>query len=102
VSDNGNPTKTKGKSDVDKSSNFDNAAFIYPNPNNGLFTLLLKFPIQKGEITIYNELGIKIYNTEINNSTKMDFSLSDLKPGIYFLNIISDSNIKPIKFIIMN
>ncbi|MFC2111085.1 T9SS type A sorting domain-containing protein [Bacteroidota bacterium] len=70
---------------------------IYPNPANN--ELIIKYvdynPIQ---IHIYNVAGILIKEIELNNS-KNKIEISDLKIGIYFIQIISDNGITTKKFV---
>ncbi len=62
-----------------------NAVNIYPNPTNGVFSLLLeesKSEVQS--ISIYNTLGMNIYHS-FNYQPIID--LSNQKNGIYFLHV---------------
>lgn len=59
-----------------------NARLIaYPNPNNGLFTLLAN---QKIEVKIYNSLAQLIF-TDCLNATENQLNLKDIPAGIYWL-----------------
>jgi len=69
---------------------------IYPNPNNGAFTIATK-EIEFG-IVISNIIGEKIYSSIINSqSTIVNF---DAPNGIYFLNIKTAQGISTKKLII--
>ena len=62
---------------------------IYPNPSNGKFTIQIsdgKMLLAKGKIEIYNEFGKKVLRSEIKNQ-KLDFDISDMPNGIYFVKI---------------
>ena len=63
---------------------------IYPNPNNGSFTL-------KGEsdetIRIVNQLGQFIRTIELNSGNNYTGSVSNLAPGIYFLIDSNEKNL---------
>lgn len=63
---------------------------IYPNPSNGIFTLNLQSA--KGEIYIYNLLGEVIYKSKMNSSVSR-IDLSEHANGIYFVRVISGSEI---------
>lgn len=63
---------------------------IYPNPSNGIFTLNLQSA--KGEIYIYNLLGEVIHNSKMNSSVSKIY-LSEHANGIYFVRVISGSEI---------
>ena len=56
---------------------------IYPNPNNGSFTIIS--PMEQGNIEIVNSLGQSIENTSFNQSNIQ--INKDLSPGVYFLKI---------------
>ncbi len=70
---------------------------IYPNPNNGSFTV--KYAAQNTDnitFRIYNTNGQLIFNELIkthNNVIIKDFDMSGYSKGIYQLQIITDSNI---------
>ncbi|MBI3500248.1 MAG: T9SS type A sorting domain-containing protein [Bacteroidetes bacterium] len=57
---------------------------IYPNPSSGKF--ILSTELTKGEVTIYNMQGEKIYSSQIN-STKTEITLSNQPQGIYFIQL---------------
>ncbi|MBI3501208.1 MAG: T9SS type A sorting domain-containing protein [Bacteroidetes bacterium] len=64
--------------------NLDNLISVYPNPTNGKFNLSSE--ITKGEISIYNMQGEKIYSSIIN-SNKSEIDLREAPSGIYFLQL---------------
>jgi len=57
---------------------------IYPNPTSGKFILDSK--IIRGEISVYNVFGEKIYSEKIN-SAKSEIDLSKQQNGIYFVHL---------------
>ncbi len=65
---------------------------IYPNPSNGRITL--QYTASKKEtLIIYNNLGIKVYQTTIlPYSSTHQIEISSLAKGIYFIQI--DENIQ--------
>jgi hypothetical protein len=73
---------------------------VYPNPNNGQFTLEL-VNIESGKpIYIYNMLGERIYQSEtMNRSQKIN--IPDIKSGIYFVKVW-DGTVQLGKKIIVN
>lgn len=79
---------------------FDNVAYLYPNPNNGNFTLAFNKTIVSAKLLVTNAIGMIVYETTIENSDKFDLSLAGISKGIYFLAILSNEKIKPIKFIV--
>lgn len=75
---------------------------IYPNPNNGKFTLETEgIPSNIGsEIRIYDLLGNEIYNQKLNTS-KAEFDLSDQAKGIYFLKVYSRNGLVALRKIVL-
>lgn len=65
---------------------------LFPNPNQGSFTLNVSFESKIGEatISIYNSMGQLVYNEMICSDFE-DFGgqirLNGLTPGIYFVNV---------------
>ena len=68
---------------------------LYPNPNNGGFTL--DYQLQKGqtgEFTIYTMLGEKLAEYNLNeNSNTMKIIANELSEGVYLYNISVNNNI---------
>ena len=65
--------------------NLQNHMVIYPNPNNGKFTLTLGNETEKGIVEIYNALGQRIYQSAITNQkSEIEFNSSKTS-GIYFV-----------------
>lgn len=63
-------------------------SYIYPNPNNGHFTLCLgKYQNQKVRVDIYNINGKIVYDEIIYSENEKAIDLSYLETGIYFMNI---------------
>lgn len=60
---------------------------LYPNPNNGTFTLKSEELINK--IDVLNVLGAAVYQQEINAAI-FQVQLNDLTKGIYFVKIYSN------------
>lgn len=61
---------------------------IYPNPNNGKFTVNLPSSLSGNLIiTIVNNFGMIIYKNNITNKPKLDIDLNKYSRGIYFINI---------------
>jgi hypothetical protein len=73
---------------------------VFPNPNNGSFTLLFNSRVTGG-ISISNELGLSVHDQKISDVAKLDLSLSGLKQGLYILQVRAEGkNTKPVKLII--
>ena len=56
---------------------------IYPNPNNGEFTIETESAIH---LVLVNELGQLIRNLELNEQNKFKADVKDLANGIYFIS----------------
>ncbi|MGP8216326.1 MAG: C10 family peptidase [Bacteroidia bacterium] len=64
-----------------------NSAKIYPNPNNGSFTIQSSLVSGQASVVIYNVLGQNIYSSGLNESkTEINFTKT---AGIYFYRILS-------------
>ena len=63
-------------------------ATIYPNPSQNEFNIVCD---NMTRITVYNVMGSKIMDTDVNSSR---YSISSLESGVYFINIdTTDGNI---------
>ena len=65
---------------------------IFPNPNDGNFSLNVSFEskINKAIISIYTSMGQLVYNEMICSDSEEygdQLHLNDLIPGIYFVNV---------------
>jgi hypothetical protein len=65
----------------------ENSISIYPNPNNGLFTIEMNKQPDHSTLEIYTLTGQKVYSQAIVSS-KISLNLN-LQSGVYFLNIIN-------------
>ena len=70
----------------------ENQIQISPNPNNGIFSIILPNIIIETQIEIYNTLGERIYSTQINTD-KFEMDLSNKPKGIYFYHLQNDKKI---------
>jgi len=67
-----------------------NELIIYPNPNNGLFSI--DFPSNQNRIiTIFDISGKTIFEKSINKSN-LSIDISDYENGLYLLEIIENDN----------
>ena len=65
---------------------------IYPNPNNGLFTIALNESIKDSKvasIAIYNMVGEKVFEKNDLSSTDKTINVSELPNGTYFVRLVS-------------
>jgi hypothetical protein len=61
---------------------------VYPNPNNGQFTLELTNIESGAVVNIYNVVGAKVYQATLTNEAFQKVNISDIKKGIYFIKIM--------------
>lgn len=78
-------------------------AIIYPNPNNGEFTVTINNKISNNaSIKVFSILGKIVYSDyiELNNNNFINLNLSHLEEGIYYITLNSNNNIISKKIII--
>ncbi|HXB10924.1 MAG TPA: T9SS type A sorting domain-containing protein [Bacteroidia bacterium] len=63
---------------------------LYPNPNNGQFTIELSGLCEKSSVAVYNILGEQIYTAKINAATTQ-LDLSNNTSGIYLYTVLSET-----------
>jgi hypothetical protein len=68
--------------------------YIYPNPTNGEFNLVLSSANQEWPVTvrIYNAYGLLVKETMLHEGRSHRLSLIEQKPGMYILHIGHGSN----------
>lgn len=69
---------------------------VYPNPNNGIFTLNTNY--EKYYVEVSNITGEIVYHTNINETTKLD--LQHLAKGLYFIKVVSNDKSETKKLVI--
>lgn len=74
---------------------FANTPVVYPNPNNGSFSISL--PEEECDVTVFNSLGQVMHQCKGNGLTTLN--LNGLSKGMYFVNIKSNSLNTTTKFI---
>lgn len=76
--------------DTDKFSKTDNFT-LYPNPNNGIFSIRSKESRAIDLVTISDALGKQIKQVQLNGATTSELNLQGIASGIYFVQITSGS-----------
>ena len=80
-------------------------AKLYPNPNNGNFTLkydLIK-EFTEAEVMVEDVTGKLIYAAKLNvTSRSINMDLSNARNGIYFVKVISNKEIISVNKVIIN
>lgn len=74
------------------SNNNADAFFIYPNPNNGHFTIQIPTAVNSTEIEIMNLLGERIWSAKSVNQNMIVVN-ENLSKGMYSLKVIADGKI---------
>ncbi len=70
----------------------ENSVIVYPNPNDGNFSIVQNGNLQTLNVLITNELGQKIFETKISTA-KGEIDLSNQPNGIYFIQIKSEQGV---------
>ena len=63
-------------------------AKIYPNPNNGVFSVMVNGNSSALEILVFNVIGEKVFELEILGDHGAKIDLSGLNKGLYVVQII--------------
>lgn len=71
---------------------------VFPNPTKNILNFAFETPVEY-KITILNQLGQQVKEIEKNSNFSLD--ISDLKPGIYYVEFISSNTISKIERIII-
>ncbi len=82
----------------------ENNVDIFPNPNNGSFTMLMNFSNEGTyNLSVFNVVGMKVYelsNFYINGQTKKNIDLGSVPAGVYNL-VIENNGFKTIRKIVV-
>ncbi|HYV94927.1 MAG TPA: T9SS type A sorting domain-containing protein, partial [Chitinophagales bacterium] len=68
-----------------------NSLLLFPNPNDGLFNLVLPDDLSSAEVRVSDMMGKCRYTNKISASQdrKLNLQLENIPPGVYSLQIIS-------------
>ena len=64
---------------------------VYPNPNNGMFTLNLP-TTEEAQILISNVSGQVVYRNNVSGTQKVSIDMSGKAQGIYMIQVVSGTN----------
>lgn len=81
----------------------ENQINLYPNPNNGSFTITMDnaiFTDDKKSIEIINSIGQTVYTSTMQTNEKQ-IIIDNLQTGIYLLNVQTDKGIYSKKFTVV-
>lgn len=72
---------------------------LYPNPNNGTFSINLPVKINNVSLHIYDSTGKKIYEF-VNYYSGTPIQINDISQGLYFINVSTDLTSEILKFVV--
>ena len=73
---------------------------IYPNPTSGIFTIEgTEAGSNIRSVEIQSASGVKVLSEKLNNVRAHMFSISGLRPGIYFVNIMTENQVDRVKMV---
>jgi hypothetical protein len=87
-------------SGINQLSVVSNQLSVYPNPNNGKFTMQLLIVSSQWSVEVYNVLGENVYSQFNIKNPKFSIDLSSLPNGVYFLQLKSEQGVFNSKVII--
>jgi len=92
------------KNGTDEQEDLIKSARLFPNPNSGNFQVEIELSrVADVKADLYNMGGVKIIPTKSaygENKYLVDFNLMRLVPGIYFVNIEVEKEVRQLKFIV--
>jgi hypothetical protein len=65
---------------------------LYPNPNNGIFTLRNNAKETYSKALVVDILGKTISETTFNGSNSLEINISNADKGIYFIKVLNEAN----------
>jgi hypothetical protein len=80
------------------------SARLFPNPNTGQFEVEVKLAKETDiSADVFSMKGMRMMPTKYDYGKKeylLGFNLMQLNPGIYFVNIMVEKEIRKLKFIV--
>lgn len=73
--------------DAETVFNEENYFKIFPNPNNGQFSIDMKWFNNNASLSIFNLNGVCVYSSQLQNKSNQKINLSGIEQGIYFLKV---------------
>ena len=66
---------------------------VYPNPNNGSFTITLQNINAACNVEVYNVLGVKVHTESLpQNQANNSINLTGQPSGVYFYRVLSEAD----------
>jgi hypothetical protein len=78
----------------------DDAIFVYPNPNDGLFNLELPSALSDFSLSITDVLGRTVYQKSFIHYSNEPFDISDQPNGLYYIVVNSNNKLFKTKIVI--
>ena len=96
-----NPVKTGEQTESADGPTNSQAVRIYPNPAGSSFTAEVTGDHVSGlsKVDIYNSGGMMMFTRVLQGERKREFSVSSFPPGIYFVQVHTDTGIETMKLI---
>lgn len=67
---------------------------VYPNPNNGIFSIKTSEDYNEAELQVYNNKGVLLSRFQISGEKEID--ISDKPSGVYLLRIIEGDEVRSV------
>jgi photosystem II stability/assembly factor-like uncharacterized protein len=74
---------------------------VYPNPNDGLFTVELP-PCRSWDIHVYNAAGQVVWSNVGSGSSKVNIDIATVSRGIYLIQVVLDGKLTSKKVLVDN
>ena len=78
---------------IDKNQLDNETIKLYPNPASNVLTIKSENAIMLKEVIIYNLLGQKVYETEVQNQHQYSINITHMPSGIYSVYIKTDKDV---------
>ncbi len=69
-----------------------NLVTVYPNPTSDILNIRFNENIEEGRLEMYNELGQKFLESDLNHSSNNTISVRGFPSGVYFLSLKMDGS----------
>jgi YD repeat-containing protein len=92
-------TKSEEQKGETKPDGIEKSIKLYPNPNNGRFTVEIK-NFDDAIVSVYNTWGTRVLLLPVNNSNKLPINLPNLSNGIYFIRVTDSKKQLVSKFVV--
>jgi PKD repeat protein len=75
-------------------------ASVFPNPNNGIFTMKANDMLRNATVDVYNLTGQLVRSENMGGEVSKDFNFEELPEGLYFVKIESNGIKQTLKIVI--